>query len=74
MEHDEVHDHRSFAQYVMQLRVELDDPCRQSDWENVDLQGFLNAMAAWAIDYDKPADGNPWRHAAGVLAAASVYE
>ncbi|WP_152536400.1 DUF7660 family protein [Sphingobium sp. C100] len=74
MEHDEVHDHSSFAQYVTQLRAELDDPSRQSDWENVDLREFLSAMAAWATDWDTPADENPWRHAAGVLAAASVYE
>ncbi len=74
MEHDDVQDQASFAKYVAQLRAELDNPDRFAEWENTDLRTFLDAMAAWAADWGKPANINPWRHAADVLTAATVYE
>jgi hypothetical protein len=35
---------------------------------------MLEAMAAFAKDWQKPAETNPWRHAANLLVAASIYE
>ncbi len=74
MEHDDVHDRASFALFATQLRAEIENPSLQVNWENIDLASFLEAMAAWARDAQEPADTNPWRHAAGILAAAAVYE
>ena len=64
----------SFAKYVAQLRAELDDPVRQAEWENTDLRSFLSAMAAWATDWHESANSNPWRHAADIMTAATIYE
>ena len=74
MNPDEVHDRASFARYVDALRVELDDAQAAAEWENPDLPNFLEAMSAWATDWNMPANANPWRHAADVLGAARVYE
>ncbi|WP_404338431.1 hypothetical protein AB2M62_05905 [Sphingomonas sp. MMS12-HWE2-04] len=74
MEHDDVVDQTTFARYVSSLRAELDDPSGSGKWENVDLRSFLEAMAAWSNDWSEPADSNPWRHAARILAAALIYE
>ena len=70
----DVHDRASFAAYVARLRAELDDPARRDGWENPDLARFLEAMRAWATDWRGPADPDPWRHAADLLAAARTYE
>lgn len=74
MEHDQVHDAVSFANYVQQLRLELNDPQRAATWENVTLAEYLGAMEAWARDWKEPAESNPWRHVADALTAAAVYE
>ena len=74
MEHDEVHDQASFADYVRQLRAELDDSRAVAQWQNTTLPTFLEAMEAWARDWSDPAQVNPWRHAADVLTAATIYE
>ena len=74
MEHDEVHDKASFARYVAGLIAELDDPILSLKWENTDLRSLLEAMEAWASDMNKPANPDPWRHAADVLRAAMIYE
>ena len=74
MGHDDVYDQTTFARYVSRLRAELDDARCVANWENLDLRTYLEAIAAWANDWREPADSNPWRHAAGILAAASVYE
>jgi hypothetical protein len=74
MDHGDVLDRASFAKYVAQLRAELADPDRRAEWENIDLPSFLKAMAAWAEDQREPANNNPWRHAAEVLTAATIYE
>jgi hypothetical protein len=74
MDSDQVTDAKTFAAFVNQLRAELDDPKRSEEWENTDLPTFLEAMAAWAGDWQKPAESNPWRHAANLLVAASIYE
>ena len=74
MEHDQVHDPASFADYVRHLRAQLDDPQRAAQWAHTTLPDFLEAMEAWVRDWDRPAQANPWRHAADVLMAASIYE
>ena len=74
MEHDQVHDQGSFADYVRQLRAELNDPESAARWENITLADFLGAMEAWARDWKEPAQKNPWRHAADALTAAAMYE
>ncbi|WAJ30564.1 DUF7660 family protein [Antarcticirhabdus aurantiaca] len=70
----DVHDRASLALFVRHLRRELNDPMALEKWENVELGGFLDALAAWAVDGDGPADANPWRHVAKALTAASAYE
>jgi hypothetical protein len=74
MNYNQVHDAASFADYLSQLHAELDDPSGKQAWENTTLPSFLEAMEAWARAWPHPADGNPWRHAANLLAAASIYE
>jgi hypothetical protein len=74
MDHDQVYDQESFVKYVRQLRGELDDPDKRLEWENLDLPNFLEAVAAWAADWREPAHANPWRHAADILTAATIYE
>lgn len=74
MEHNDVVDQTTFARYVLSLRAELDDTSGVGKWENIDLRSLLQAMAAWSNDWREPADSNPWRHAASILAAASIYE
>jgi hypothetical protein len=43
-------------------------------WQNIKLGDFLEAMSAWATDWQMPADTNPWTHAAQLIVAASMYE
>jgi hypothetical protein len=74
MEHDDVHDQATFAAYARQLRAELNDSLRAAKWENATLGHFLGAMEAWCRDLKQPAHSNPWRHAADILAAATIYE
>ena len=74
MEHDEVHDKASFARYVARLIADLDDPLLSLKWENTNARSLFEAMEAWASDSDEPADPNPWRHAADVLRAGTIYE
>jgi hypothetical protein len=74
MTSDEVHDSATFAQFVSNLRLTLDNPDLAGDWENPELSRFLEAMSAWTIAWPNPADSNPWRHAADLLAAAAIYE
>ena len=74
MEHDQVHDQITFADYVRQLRAELNDSALAENWENLTLVDFFAAMEAWARDWKEPAHSNPWRHTADVLTAATIYE
>jgi hypothetical protein len=75
MEHDEVHDSRSFIRYISQLRAELEDPVRAKDWQNIDLRAFLAAIEAYVTTCaNVPAHANPWRHAADLLTVGVVYE
>ncbi|MGV7119807.1 DUF7660 family protein [Sphingopyxis sp. 550A] len=69
-----MYDKASFVTYVRQLRDELDDPDKRLEWENLDLPNFLEAIVAWATDWKEPANSNPWRHAADILTAATIYE
>jgi hypothetical protein len=74
MEHDQVCDQASFAQYVSKLKAQLENSTSSEEWENIDLLNFLEAMEAWATAWTEPANTNPWRHAADVLTAAMIYE
>jgi hypothetical protein len=74
MDHNQVQDAASFADYLSQLRAESNDCSARERWENTTLPAFLEAMEAWARAWPHPADGNPWRHAANLLTAASIYE
>lgn len=74
MTHEDVHDQASFAAYIAILRKRLTRGPSAGEWENIDLPSFLEAMEAWARDWNKPAEENPWRHAADVITAATVYE
>lgn len=67
-----VHDKDSFIEFLGAMRSELG--AGSKDWVNVDLDSFLEAMAAWVSDWHSPAHSNPWRHAAQLLLSASAYE
>jgi len=71
MDHNDVQDRDSFVAYLGELRRQM---AEGAEWENVDLPAFLEAMQAWASDWPHPAHTNPWRHAADVITAATVYE
>ena len=72
MDVEKVHDRESFFEFVVAMRNELD--VGANGWENADLAAFLEAMAAWARDWQRPADANPWRHAAALIRAGALYE
>lgn len=74
MEYEIVNDQASFARYVARLIAELDDPILSQKWENTDVRSLFEAMEAWASDSDMPADSNPWKHAADVLRAGTIYQ
>lgn len=72
MDVEQVQDRESFIEFVGAMRNELQAEAKS--WENVDLAAFLEAMTAWAHDTHRPADPNPWRHAAALLWAGTRYE
>ena len=74
MSSEEVHDRLSFAKFVRSLRSDLNNPDQRNDWENTDLSSVLEAMAAWATDWTSQPNANPWRHAAEIIEAATIYE
>ena len=74
MSSEEVHDRLSFVIFVRWLRSELNDPDQRKEWENTDLSSVLEAMAAWATDWTSQPNDNPWRHAAQIIEAATIYE
>ena len=74
MDHGDVHDKTSFARYIVRIIAQLDDPVRSRDLQNDELRSLLDAMEAWALDSDQPANSNPWRHAADVLRAGLTYQ
>ena len=74
MENGMVNDKASFALYVADLIAELDDPILSQKWQNTDVRSLFEAMEAWASDSDQPASPNPWRHAADVLRAGTIYQ
>lgn len=74
MNPDLVRDRDSFLMFLRQLRADLHDAGKSSDWGNPDLASFLEAMEAWAGDWPQPFPDNPWQYAATLLAAARIYE
>jgi hypothetical protein len=74
MTHEDVHDRASFVAYIGALRAELVSGGSTDAWASTDLPSFFEAMEAWAKDWNEPAQTNPWRHAADVITAATVYE
>ena len=74
MDHTDVHDRAGFGRYIVRLLADLDDPALSQRWENTDLRSFLEMMEAWAADSERPANPNPWRHAADVVRAGLIYE
>ncbi|AOF89125.1 hypothetical protein [Sinorhizobium sp. RAC02] len=69
---DEVHDKHGFIALLAQMREEL--KFDSDGWQNIKLDDFLEAMSAWVNDWQRPADTNPWTHAAKLIVAASMYE
>ncbi|KAA0699289.1 hypothetical protein DTW90_07695 [Neorhizobium sp. P12A] len=67
-------DRDTFIEFLRQLRMDLNDSGATGQWENADLACFLEAIQAWVIDWQQPLPGNPWEHAATLLAAAKIYE
>lgn len=76
----EIRSRLDFADYVDQLRAELTD--KSIEWQNEDLESFLEAMSAWVRDMDGvyrnrveevPQDV-PWDVFAQILLSASACE
>ena len=71
---------QDFGTFLSSLRADLAD--HPNDWENGDLESFLEALSAWVegmdsfyanIGSDVP-ERPTWRTFAEMLAAARVYE
>lgn len=69
---EQVSDRDSFVAYLGAMRSQLQSG--GESWENIKLDDFLEAMAAWAHDWQEPCDLNPWKHAANLLRAGAFYE
>lgn len=55
--------------------LEQDLKHNRDDWENPDLERFLEAMSAWLTDTNgKGSDDPSWALFASALLAAKVYE
>ncbi len=74
-----VHSRNDFIAFVHQLRQELLQSPEQ--WENVSLERYLEAIAAWvedaegyAGDQEEQIPGSSWRWFSLILLAASTYE
>ena len=70
---------RDLITVVTSLRSDLIE--RPEEWENVTLERFLDAMAAWLaafpqsyIDADESVLEPEWRFVADLLRAARIYE
>ncbi|MEU3746864.1 MULTISPECIES: hypothetical protein [Streptomyces] len=77
---DHVVSREDLASFVLSLHRSCDDG--GESWDNADLAGFLEALAAWIDDSDGwyrntsrelPAEGG-WRFFAHALQAATMYE
>ncbi|WP_157862296.1 DUF7660 family protein [Wenjunlia vitaminophila] len=78
---DRIPDQDAFAAFLARLH----EDCRQrgDQWENVTLERFLEALAAWVstgpawyecnLQEPLPSDGN-WTYLAHALMAATMYE
>jgi len=71
---------KDLSKYIMQLRQNLKE--NPEEWENLDLDSFLEAMAAWVDDSDgyfcdtnqKLPKDEEWQLVATVLSASKIYE
>jgi len=83
---DQVQDRDSFLTFVDALRRDLDDAWVKeranpshpygrgwNDWENMSLEGFLEAAVAWARDRPLPEEPS-WQDFAHFLHAGKIYE
>ncbi|NJM05942.1 hypothetical protein HC891_06680 [Candidatus Gracilibacteria bacterium] len=77
---DAIQNHKDLTRFVLQLREEfLQDP---QNWENRDLDSFLEALAAWIGSMENAYRNNnlpfpeppSWRTFADMLLAARIYE
>ena len=70
-----VHSSDNLADFIDELRSSLSTSPEL--WENVTLERYLEAMAAWVRDsgnYLSQEPNSNWRLVAMILAAARVYE
>lgn len=77
---DEVEEREDFVRYVQYLRADLRK--NKQEWENDNLDDFLEAMCAWISDVDGFQENNKnngplkpsWRLFAEILTASKYYE
>jgi hypothetical protein len=72
MDVEQVRDRDDFLSFLSARRAELSDG--GENWENIDLPAFLEAMEAWAKDWQGPFSNNPWQHVAALIQAGAFYE
>lgn len=65
-------DRASFIALVVELRQDLKH--NSLAWEADDLESYLEALQGVATDARDLDESNPWRLAAELLVAASIYE
>jgi hypothetical protein len=66
-----VNSREAFLHFLAALIADCANP---NDWENTSLEGFLEAMHAWAIDSQMLKDESSWRDFAQLLLAGKGYE
>jgi hypothetical protein len=78
---DKITSRQLFVDFLNDLRV--DYATNKNNWENVDLESFLEAMSTYAQDIDGfykntnqdiNADNPSWKTFADILMGARVYE
>ena len=72
MDVERVSNRDDFLSFLSAMRADLSEGAE--NWENIDLPAFLEAMAAWAQDWQGPFNENAWQHAAALIRAGAFYE
>ena len=72
MDINDICDKDGFLAYLGQMRDELRHG--GADWQNTELEPFLEAIQAWAGSSTGKLPDNPWRAAAVILTIGKIYE
>ncbi|MEC5384862.1 hypothetical protein VVD49_03965 [Uliginosibacterium sp. H3] len=70
-------DEKSFMEFVRELQADFQ--ANKESWENITVDGFLEAAAAWGESTDVGAtqglaSASPWKRFASFLYCGKIYE